>query len=88
MHSAVLGFPPRMQQQLCHLPVSSVSAGAHCWQRQNAHGPSPVFKMWSQVNMLAAAIFDLDAGSDFQLILEMTAGKSLGSDCLKVFRRP
>ena len=44
--------------------------------------------MWSQVNVLATAMFDPDMGSDLELILKMTAGKSLGSDCLKVFRIP
>lgn len=41
-----------------------------------------------QVNVLPTAVFDPDTGSDFQLILKMTADKSLGSDCLKVFRIP
>jgi len=61
-----------------------VSACARCLQRQSIQGPSPIFKMQLQVSLLATAIFDPDVGSGFQLFLRMTAGKSLGSDCLKV----
>lgn len=71
----------------CLLVHLSGCACAHCWQRQSTPSQSPVFKIWLQVNVLATAIFEPDIGSDFQLILKMAAGKSLGSDCLKVFRR-
>lgn len=71
----------------CLLVHFSVSAYAHCWQRQSIQQPSPAFKMF-QVNVLPTAVFDPDRGSDFQLVLKMTAGKSLGSGCLKVFRVP